>query len=92
MPLMDAKKKLSQGKIKEQDIPYMQRSGGRWDDSDVKGAKKKGWNEHDKNYNANARPKGVLDWMSIERFGAATTAQQKKVAPPKKKGWFGFSP
>merc|ERR1719392_436933 len=37
--LFDAKKKLARGEIKMQDIPYMQRANGAWDNSDVKGAK-----------------------------------------------------
>ena len=42
MPVFNAKEKVRAGKLKAEDIPYMQR-GGNWDNSDVKGAKKKGW-------------------------------------------------
>lgn len=57
MPVMFAKKKLASGKIKAEDVPYMQRLGA-WDNSDVAGAKKKEWNEKDKRYNQNASPSG----------------------------------
>lgn len=46
-PAMFAKERVKKGQIKEEDIPYMQRLGS-WDDSDVKGAKKKEWSETDK--------------------------------------------
>merc|ERR1719421_898982 len=52
MPLENAKKKLARGEIKIEDIPYMQRPGGNWDDSDVGGAKKKRWLQSDKEYAA----------------------------------------
>ena len=35
MPVFNAKKLLEQGKIKESDIPYMQRKNGKPDDSDL---------------------------------------------------------
>jgi len=40
MPVMNAKERIKKGELKEEDIPYMQRLGS-WDNSDVKGAKKK---------------------------------------------------
>lgn len=89
MPMMNAKEKLRQGKIKQEDIPYMQR-GGNWDNSDVKGAKKLKGNKYDQQYQQNARPIGV-DWMGVNsRTGPA--ASNKGAAPeaPKKKGWFGW--
>lgn len=46
-PTMFAKERVKKGEIKEEDIPYMQRLGS-WDNSDVKGAKKKEWSETDK--------------------------------------------
>ena len=49
MPVFNAKEKVRQGKLKAEDIPYMQR-GGNWDNSDVKGAKKVGWLKSDKSY------------------------------------------
>merc|ERR1712054_503828 len=42
---------VKQGKIKYEDIPYMQRPGGSWDNSDVKGAKRLKWNRYDDIYN-----------------------------------------
>lgn len=47
MPAMFAKDRVKKGELKAEDVPYMQR-GGNWDNSDVKGAKKKKWNEIDK--------------------------------------------
>jgi len=91
MPMFNAKEQLAKGKIKKEDIPYMQR-GGSWDNTDVKGAKKKNWNEADKNYDQNQLPMRV-DWMGVSRVqGPAKTQNKKQEAPPKKKGWFGFSP
>lgn len=49
MPVMNAKKLVKEGKIKDEDVPYMQR-GGSWDNSDLKTAKKIQWNEDDKKY------------------------------------------
>lgn len=49
MPMFNAKEKLKRGEIKQTDIPYMQR-GGAWDNSDVRGAKKKNWLASDKTY------------------------------------------
>jgi hypothetical protein len=46
-PAMFAKERVKKGEMKEEDIPYMQRLGS-WDNSDVKGAKKKEWSETDK--------------------------------------------
>jgi len=89
MPMFNAKEKLSKGAIKKEDIPYMQR-GGSWDNTDVKGAKKKGWNESDKKYNQNELPMRV-DWMGVNRRQGPTQTQSKQEAPPKKKkGWFGL--
>merc|ERR1719231_894877 len=54
MPLEMAQQKLARGEIKPEDIPYMQRAGGSWDDSDMTrfGAKKKNWLKSDKAYAA----------------------------------------
>lgn len=84
MPVFNAKEKVKKGEIKPSDIPYMQR-GGAWDNSDVKGAKKKGWNDVDKKYNANEKP-GGLDWMGVgQRAGPPQQKAAKKQEPPKKK-------
>lgn len=61
MPVFDAKGKVARGELKYEDIPYMQR-GGNWDNSDVKGAKKKRWLKEDKEYNEK-------DFQSISIFG-----------------------
>jgi len=65
MPMFDAKKKLREGKIKESDIPYMQRGNGKWDQTDVKGAKKKRWLGSDKDYAAG----GYKKEQSVSVFG-----------------------
>ena len=41
-PMTFAEQKLKQGLIKPEDVPYMQRPGGRPDDSDLKKPKKGG--------------------------------------------------
>jgi len=51
MPVFNAKEKIAKGEIKQEDIPYMQR-GGAWDNSDVKGARRKSWLKSDKRYAA----------------------------------------
>ena len=53
LPVFDAKKKVARGELKLEDIPYMQR-GGSWDNSDIKGAKKKRWLKEDKEYDERA--------------------------------------
>lgn len=55
LPVMFAKDRIKKGEIKASDVPYMQR-GGNWDDSDVKGAKKKQWNAIDKKQEAMKGP------------------------------------
>jgi hypothetical protein len=70
--MMNAKEKLKKGIIKEEDIPYMQRTQGSWDNADVKGAKKKAWSETDKKYQANWAP-AKADWSgNAERKGPAS--------------------
>ena len=85
LPVFNAKEKVKSGKLKEEDIPYMQR-GGSWDNSDVKTAKKKKWNEVDKKYNQNNKATSV-DWRGVgQRMGPG--AKQKAQAPKKKTGWW----
>ena len=81
MPVFNAKDKISKGIIKPEDIPYMQRgNGASWDNSDVKGAKKKAWNEKDKIYRAN-EAQGSVDWTGQSlRMGPKPTAAKKKEA------------
>jgi hypothetical protein len=83
LPVFNAKEQVKQGKIKVEDIPYMQR-GGSWDNRDVKGAKKKKWTSDDKRYQANWEPVRP-EWMgTVERRGPSTTGnkKQKKDSPP----------
>jgi len=44
------REKLKQGLLKKEDVPYMLRPGGKWDNSDVFGAKTKRWLKEDKEY------------------------------------------
>jgi hypothetical protein len=93
MPVMFAKKLVKEGKLKPEDVPYMQR-GGAWDDSDVKGAKKKDWNDVDKRYSATQAASAFrlnVDWTGQQKRSGgpaasrAAAANKKKEEPPKKK-------
>ena len=64
MPVFNAKEKIKKGIIKEEDVPYMQR-GGSWDNSDIRGAKRKSWLKSDKEY-ANG---GYKKEQSVSIFG-----------------------
>mmetsp|Transcript_24840 Transcript_24840/g.58279 ORF Transcript_24840/g.58279 Transcript_24840/m.58279 type:complete len:216 (-) Transcript_24840:144-791(-) len=64
MPVFNAKERVKRGEIKVDDIPYMQR-GGNWDNSDVKGAKKKSWLKSDKEYSDG----GFKKEQSVSIFG-----------------------
>lgn len=95
MPVFNAKQKLAAGKIKAEDVPYMQRLGS-WDNADLGGkAKKVEGNKWDKIYNnPNAAP-AKFDWTGT---GTRTGPQQptsakkpmpkKDEAPKKTFGWF----
>ena len=73
LPVFDAKKKVARGELRTEDIPYMQR-GGSWDNSDVKGAKKKRWLKEDKEYKER-------DFQSASIFGGENLPwNQKKPA------------
>jgi hypothetical protein len=61
-PAMFAKERLKRGQIKEEDVPYMQR-GGSWDNSDVKGARKKEWSDTDK------RMQSLPSWLQRGPLG-----------------------
>jgi hypothetical protein len=96
LPVFNAKEKLQKGVIKKEDIPYMQR-GGAWDNSDVKTAKRKEWNEMDQKYNANANQNLKLDWSGQGKQKGGPKSQQvaknaasKKEAPKKSGGFFGL--
>lgn len=43
------RKQLKQGKIRKEQIPYMVR-GGKWDNSDISGARRLKWNKTDREY------------------------------------------
>ena len=75
MPVLNAQEKLKAGKIKKEDIPYMQRLGS-WDGSDI-GKKTTKGNEKDKMYNANARP-GGMDWLGRNPPSGPNKANQAK--------------
>jgi hypothetical protein len=50
MPVFNAKERIKKGTLRKEDVPYMQR-GGKWDNTDIKGAKnKKKWLSSDKDY------------------------------------------
>jgi hypothetical protein len=83
LPVFNAKDKIKKGELKMEDIPYMQR-GGAWDDSDVKGAKKKEWVSDDKAYSANAKQGASGDWSGQQqRKGPAAASKAAKPTPPK---------
>jgi len=81
MPMFNAKEKLAKGKIRQEDIPYMQR-GGAWDNSDVKGAKnRKKWLPSDKKYASG----GYRKEQSVSIFGIGQgldwTGSQPRAGP-----------
>jgi hypothetical protein len=88
MPVMNAKEKVKKGEIKQEDIPYMQR-GGSWDNSDVKGAKTKEWNDLDKNYKAAWNP-ARLDWSGNNERRGGPQAKSGKAPPAEQKKLFGL--
>jgi hypothetical protein len=65
MPVFNAKEKIKSGKLRPEDIPYMQR-GGSWDNRDVKNAKnRKKWLKSDKEYATG----GYKKEQSVSIFG-----------------------
>mmetsp|Transcript_5116 Transcript_5116/g.11451 ORF Transcript_5116/g.11451 Transcript_5116/m.11451 type:complete len:155 (+) Transcript_5116:20-484(+) len=89
MPVFNAKEKLAKGEVKMEDIPYMQR-GGKWDNSDVKGAKKRKWLPSDKAYAKGGYRKEQsysifggkpLDWTGTQ--GRGRPAESVVAAAPK---------
>ena len=64
LPVMNAEERVRKGELKPEDIPYMQR-GGSWDNSDIKGAKKKRWLSSDKDYAGG----GFKKEQSVSIFG-----------------------
>ena len=80
MPMFDAKEKLRRGEIKKEDIPYMQR-GGAWDDSDVRGAKKKNWLSSDKSYAAGGFKRSQSVSILGEGAGLDWTGRRDRTGP-----------
>ena len=84
MPVFYAKQKIKEGKLKDEDVPYMQR-GGSWDNSDLKTAKKIQWNDDDKKYQQNGGQKNFLDWSGTGSRSGPTAnkkqAQQQQQQP-----------
>lgn len=92
LPVFNANEKLKSGKLKQEDIPYMQR-GGAWDNSDVKGAKRKQWLQEDKEYEASNKPFWAgLDWSGANPRQGPNRQAAKKNEPekPKVKKLFGL--
>jgi|UPI000581A3F8 hypothetical protein len=87
MPVFNAKEKLKSGKIKKEDIPYMQRLGA-WDNSDVQNAKKKQWRGSDKKYNQNA-DQGGIGWSGNTPVRGPQSISKSEQKTPKKK-FFGL--
>jgi len=85
MPMTNAKEKLKKGLIKEEDIPYMQRVRGSWDNSDVKGAKKMHWTPIDKEYQQNeSGTRNMFDWTGQQARNGPNTANKKSPPPPER--------
>ena len=67
--------RVAKGELRKEDIPYMQR-GGSWDNTDIRGAKRKRWLESDKDYASGGYKKeqsisifgvgGGLDWTGTK--------------------------
>lgn len=80
LPMFDAKERLRKGEIKKEDIPYMQR-GGAWDDSDVKGARKKNWLSSDKDYAGGGFRKSQSVSILGEGGGLDWTGKKERTGP-----------
>mmetsp|Transcript_17049 Transcript_17049/g.25905 ORF Transcript_17049/g.25905 Transcript_17049/m.25905 type:complete len:217 (-) Transcript_17049:98-748(-) len=80
LPVENAKKRIASGELKPEDIPYMQR-GGAWDNSDVKGAKKKNWLSSDKDYASGGFKKSQSVSILGEGKGLDWTGRQAKTGP-----------
>lgn len=80
LPVFNAKERIRNGEIKEEDIPYMQR-GGAWDNSDVKGAKKKKWLSSDKDYAGGGFKKSQSVSILGEGGGLDWTGKREKTGP-----------
>mmetsp|Transcript_23422 Transcript_23422/g.47408 ORF Transcript_23422/g.47408 Transcript_23422/m.47408 type:complete len:213 (+) Transcript_23422:104-742(+) len=83
MPVENAKKRLASGELKMEDIPYMQR-GGAWDNSDVKGAKRKNWLASDKTYAGGGYKKSQSVSILGEGAGLDWTGSRDRTGPQAK--------
>jgi len=90
LPVMFAKDRVKKGELKQEDIPYMQRQGA-WDNSDVKGAKKKEWNSIDKKHESMKKPGGKgVDWTGGQARSGGPTSAKKAAEKPATKKLFGM--
>jgi len=80
LPMMNAKERLRKGEIKHEDVPYMQR-GGAWDNSDVRGARKKKWLSSDKDYAGGGYKKSQSVSILGEGSGLDWTGKREKTGP-----------
>ncbi|KAL7527501.1 hypothetical protein ACHAXR_001990 [Thalassiosira sp. AJA248-18] len=80
LPMENAAERLRKGEIKKEDIPYMQR-GGAWDNSDVKGAKKKKWLNSDNEYAGGGFKKSQSVSIFGEGQGLDWTGKRGKTGP-----------
>lgn len=89
LPVMFAKDRVKKGELKQEDIPYMQRQGS-WDNSDVKGAKKKEWNSIDKKQESMKNPSKRVDWTGRQARAGGPTSAKKATEKPATKKLFGM--
>lgn len=90
MPVMFAKDRVKKGELRPEDVPYMQR-GGSWDNTDVKGAKKRKWNEIDKKYEDQASASSQkIDWTGKQTRRGPTQVNKKSENKPETKKLFGL--
>jgi hypothetical protein len=80
MPVFNAKQKIARGELRQEDIPYMQR-GGAWDNSDVKGAKRKRWLASDKDYAGGGYKKSQSVSILGEGKGLDWTGKRDRTGP-----------
>lgn len=88
LPVFNANERIKKGELRPEDVPYMQR-GGKWDNTDIKGARnKKNWLKSDKDYAAGGYKRdenyilgfGGIDWTGK---GARSGPESSTSAMPK---------
>jgi len=80
------RKQLKTRTIKQEDVPYMLRPGGSWDNSDVKGARRAKWSKTDKDYAQG----GYKKEQSVSILGSGpgfNWTGEKKQGPGKRSRW-----